>query len=174
MIPYAERKDAVLILAKESRKKPLPSALTPAYFYYKDYLTSAWPQIVADLNNAGVEVWSTAKVVNDKPIPAGIKQLGQLSAGEYSRTVGSVKAMLGVGLPEISPSPYVAMCKATPVVIPYWEVSDNKWARFSAGFGQHGIATALGEPYAYSYDIRNTTELVDHVLQAVGTEIKPL
>ncbi|WOO84825.1 Alpha-1,6-mannosylglycoprotein 6-beta-N-acetylglucosaminyltransferase A [Vanrija pseudolonga] len=163
VVPYTERKDAVLILAKES-----------PYFYHKDYLTSAWPRIVADLNDAGVEVWSTAKIVNDKPIPAGIKQLGQLSAAEYARTVGSVKAMLGVGLPEISPSPFVAMCKATPVVMPYWDTpSESAWAPFASRYAQHGIVRALGEPYAYSYDIRNTTELVARVIDAVGTEIQP-
>ncbi|KAL1407717.1 hypothetical protein Q8F55_007150 [Vanrija albida] len=160
--PHAERENAVLILAKDS-----------AYFSYRDYLTSAWPAIITALTAAGIEVWSTAKEVPGRPIPDGIKKLGVLTPTEYVATVGRAKALLGIGLPEISPSPYVAMCKATPVVMPYWTAQDSEWAQFSSHYQQHGPVNGLGEPHAYTYDIHNTTQMVAQVVAAVATPIAP-
>ena len=39
----------------------------------------------------------------------------------YEELVGSVKALLGIGAPPISPSVYTALCQGTPVIVPHFE-----------------------------------------------------
>ena len=62
----------------------------------------------------------TANEEDDHPLPDGLVTLGGHTREKYEQLVGSVKALLGMGAPPISPSVYTALCQATPVIMPYF------------------------------------------------------
>lgn len=39
---------------------------------------------------------------------------------------------------------------------------------------QHGPVMALGEPYAYSYNVSDPADLIDKLKRAINTPIEPL
>lgn len=53
---------------------------------------------------------TTAKVVEDIPLPEGLESLGEMSREDYNVLLGSVKAVVGLGVPTISPTVYYALC----------------------------------------------------------------
>lgn len=110
VVPYEEREDGVLILAKHG-----------GYLWSNQIkgISSAWPEVVQAMTDINIELWLTAKPDNWKrPFPEGMVSLGWQTPGEYRRKASSAKAMLGVGMPSISPSPYEALCAGVPVVLP--------------------------------------------------------
>ncbi|ODO03375.1 hypothetical protein L198_02221 [Cryptococcus wingfieldii CBS 7118] len=158
--PLEERKDAGLILAKRS-----------SYFHYHHVSP---PELWTNLTqNDGVELISVANVEEGKPMPVGLETIGKQTVQDYTKLVGDVKAMVGIGIPVISPSVYAAWCQATPVVIPIFHDEDNSspWHPYS-DYSQHGPALSVGEPYAYSYHAKNYTQLVEAVHKAMSTPIE--
>ncbi|TYJ57167.1 hypothetical protein B9479_002082 [Cryptococcus floricola] len=158
--PLEERKDAGLILAKRS-----------SYFHYHHVSP---PEFWTNLTqNDGVELISVANVEEGKPMPVGLETIGKQTVEDYTKLVGDVKAMVGIGIPVISPSVYAAWCQATPVVIPIFHDEDDSspWHPYS-GYSQHGPALSVGEPYAYSYHAKNYTQLVEAVHKAMSTPIE--
>jgi alpha-1,3(6)-mannosylglycoprotein beta-1,6-N-acetyl-glucosaminyltransferase len=69
----------------------------------------------------GYELITVAKEEDGNPIPEGIVKLGGQSKHEYEMLLAYSKALLGIGLPQISPSPYNALCAGVPVVMPFWK-----------------------------------------------------
>nr|ODN81216.1 hypothetical protein L203_05722 [Cryptococcus depauperatus CBS 7841] len=159
--PQAERLDSALLLAKRS-----------AYFHYHHVSPpSFWSNLTLI---DGVSLISTSNVDEGKPLPTGIETIGRKSVDEYTKLVGGVKAMIGIGAPVISPSAYTSLCQATPFVVPifYEPPVDSEWRHYS-GYSQHGPALRLGEPYVYSYHAHNYTSLLDAVKRAMATPIEP-
>jgi len=115
-----ERKQAVLLYAKKSR---MSSALLISFLFLRSKkwaMTKRYRRILrwdtpdtlwSDLpKDPEFDVYTTAEVdESGKPIPEGLTQLGKLGRVEYEDLVGSVKAMVGVGFPSISPSVYTAL-----------------------------------------------------------------
>ena len=62
----------------------------------------------------------TAEEEEGHPLPDGLVTLGRQTREAYEALVGSVKALLGMGAPSISPSVYTALCQGTPVIVPYF------------------------------------------------------
>lgn len=50
--------------------------------------------------------------------PEGVRNLGRLSPEEFARHVKESKALLGIGSPPQSPSPYHALCQGVPFINP--------------------------------------------------------
>jgi len=81
----------------------------------------------------GYELVTVANEEKGFPIPDGIVKLGSQSKHSYELLVATSRALMGIGLPEISPSPYNAICAGVPAVMPYWQdkpVGDG-WYKFS-------------------------------------------
>lgn len=99
--PHAERKDAVLVLAKRNDYFHLPtwSATTSALGQVKDAI-------------APTELWTTVRHllnITEFPVPTALTELGPQTPEAYMELLSSSRALLGIGKPEISPTPYEAL-----------------------------------------------------------------
>lgn len=100
-VPQSERKNGVLVLAK-----------LPDYFHLRHFTptTHAFDYIAKAMK--GIELWTTAhkhKEEGKHPIPSDLVQLGPQEPAKYVELLSSARALLGVGKPEISPTPYEAL-----------------------------------------------------------------
>ncbi|KAL7424015.1 hypothetical protein Q5752_001600 [Cryptotrichosporon argae] len=165
-IPFEERNSSVVILAKETK-----------YFHYPvaTDLLPAWPALADDLAALGHSFVSTSTISEGQPLPVGVEMVGRQARPAYQHLLAGAKALLGIGHPEISPSPYVALCKGTPVIMPYNRnvSSPTGWSKYNAHYVQHGPINELSEPYVYTYDIHNATDLRDKMIRAIQTPIEP-
>ncbi|KAL7420898.1 hypothetical protein Q5752_004852 [Cryptotrichosporon argae] len=101
----------------------------------------------------------------------GIISLGQLPREEWLDLVSRSKVLVGIGMPELSPSPYGALCGGVPFinVVKSWDKKDpedrSKW---------HCQQQALCDsppPYVYNVRAGNQTELEEALRAAVSTSI---
>jgi hypothetical protein len=63
-----------------------------------------------------------------------------------------------------------------PVVLPYSDPATpvpEGWNMFYGYSFQHGPIMALGEPYAYSYNVHDPDDLEDKLRRALRTPIEP-
>lgn len=78
---------------------------------------------------------SVAEVQEGNPLPSGVVSLGPQSRENFETLVGSVKALLGIGWPTISPSVYVALSRGTPSILPFFRdnvsLSFEGWDAFA-------------------------------------------
>jgi hypothetical protein len=137
-----------------------------------------WPKIVQGMKDLGVDLWSFANLENhdDKAMmPSGLVELGQLPRWEYGHKAASVKALLAIGDPSISPTPYGSLCRGVPVIMPYYQDTPTPegWKLFSPLWAQHGPANTLGEPYVYTYKLDDADDLLAKVKKAYETPIEP-
>ncbi|OCF39474.1 hypothetical protein I317_06749 [Kwoniella heveanensis CBS 569] len=161
LIPHDERKNAALLFAKKS-----------SYFHYKNpyFPPSAfWTNLS---HNPSYDLLCTAKEEEGKPLPDGLESMGYQTKEEYTTLVGSVRALVGMGAPPISPSVYTALCQGTPVVLPIFteDARMDGWHLYGSS-SQHGPAVALGEPYVYKYYSKNYTQLEEAVERAMSSDI---
>ncbi|GMK58308.1 hypothetical protein CspeluHIS016_0503400 [Cutaneotrichosporon spelunceum] len=121
-------------------------------------------------------VATTRDFETDKyPLPPELTQLGPQEPDAYVRLVGGARALLGISLPVISPTPYEALCRGVPVVLPYAEEAvpnPDGWSMYGMAF-QHGPLQALGEPHVYSYAARDADDLLAKLQRALRTPIGP-
>lgn len=114
VVPFEEREDGILILAKHGGKTSLSlySRLTEVYMWDGRIkgIHPVWPDVVKAMKEIDIEFWLTANPdQNKRPFPEGMVSLGNQEPFEYRRRTSLAKAMLGVGMPSISPSPYEAL-----------------------------------------------------------------
>ena len=123
VIPQSERKDEVTVLGKLFRR-----------LHYRDlrtlvYISCIWSAEYFYPHRTGaalpLELWSSFKeqtlltpIANARTLkddeeeqdtPEGLVNRGPLSMEEYNDQVAHSKAYLGIGRPDISPSPYLAL-----------------------------------------------------------------
>ncbi|KAF9269835.1 hypothetical protein L218DRAFT_292320 [Marasmius fiardii PR-910] len=160
-VPYSERRDEIVVLAKRSE-----------YFHRDVFLkTPVWPVIK---NKTGFDLISVSKPEEEYPVPEALTQIGPQERHAYD---GSAKALLGIGRPRLSPSPYASLCRGVPVIIPYKasrcpaQPGDSNWC---GDHHQHGPAADIGPPYVYTVDSEGPMDkIVDTILTAVNTPIEP-
>ncbi|KAI8827450.1 hypothetical protein BJ741DRAFT_630173 [Chytriomyces cf. hyalinus JEL632] len=161
----SERDEQVVILAKH----------TKYLFTDRSPTKEMWDRLVNG-TELGVKFITSASQLdeNDRPLLPGINSTGILLPSEYKHMVGKSKAMLAVGNPALSPSPYVALCAGVPVLIPYYHdtPTPDGWNLFRDFWSQHGPVASLGEPYAYSYHYRDSDMLVEKLRKAISTPIE--
>lgn len=70
-----------------------------------------WPALVSLLHSRNHEFWALADEDDnmDNVVPEGIVNLGRQDRLEYQEVLSKAKVLMGIGRPEISPSPYVAL-----------------------------------------------------------------
>lgn len=161
-VPHSQRNASVLILGKLSH-----------YFYEPEAPAAGeWQRVVDAMAAEGVEILTAAKEEDGSPIPAGLKRLPQMDKVAYGQTLSSVRALLGIGNPQLSPSPFNSLCGGVPVVLPYYTdegPTPEGWALFKDAWTQHGPALLAGEPYAYAY--RSVDDMIEQLRKAVQTPI---
>lgn len=167
--PYDQRDDAVIILAKQSR-----------YFHgysINNLRIDVWDTVLPAMKDLGFSFWTVAQDENNKDlVPEGIVQFPQMTRAAYGKMVSSAKAMLAIGQPMISPSPYTSLCRGVPVLIPYWgekPTGMDDWRTYGPRWSQHGPALWLGEPWVYGYNISDPEDLIRQLKKAISTPIKP-
>ncbi|CDZ97050.1 hypothetical protein [Phaffia rhodozyma] len=154
VVPHADRQNAILLLAKKTK-----------YFY----LPAAWPLswYATTRESTGLNIisgaYKTAEVGGDVDLPGGIEGVSRMGRVEYEKLLGSVKALVGIGSPPISPSPFNALCQGVPVILPYSGPSPTPegWDLYDFEKIQHGPAASIGPPSIHSagYDReRNRSE----------------
>lgn len=162
-VPWPQRNASVLILGKLS-----------SYFHrerapdFKD-----WSKIVAAMAAEGIELWTGATEETGKPIPEGLRRLPEMDKATYGRTLSSTRALLGIGNPQLSPSPFNSLCRGVPVVMPYYThegPTPGGWKTFKDRWAQNGPVLEVGEPYAYAY--RGVEDMIEKLKRAVRTPIE--
>ncbi|KIM37567.1 glycosyltransferase family 18 protein [Hebeloma cylindrosporum] len=175
-IPHEARKDQVLILAKRSKYFHEFPAFDPTTFF-------------TDLrNHTRHELVSTAAQEDGFPIPDGLTSLGLMSKADYDHLLANTKALIGVGKPIISPTPYASLCRGVPVILPYHSEfvlmgnpktcgphpDSSTWCGFLEEAHQHGPASTIGPPYVYTVDVKSPIETILEVVDlALRTPIQP-
>ncbi|WVW80125.1 hypothetical protein I302_102100 [Kwoniella bestiolae CBS 10118] len=102
----------------------------------------------------------------------GITNLGKLPQDEWYQTLASSKFLLGVGKPNMSPSPYDALCFGVPFINPImsWNHSDPEdWTKWHT---QHDALRPYGAPYVYHVQKENGEQLEQAMRDALATPIK--
>ncbi|KAK7040769.1 hypothetical protein VNI00_009675 [Paramarasmius palmivorus] len=165
-VPSGERKNQIAILAKRSE------------YFYKD--TFLQPEIWPILKNlTGLDLISVSNSEEGFPVRDALTLLGPMERHDYDMMLvrGSSKALLGIGRPKISPSPYASLCRGVPVIIPYngkicpARVEESEWC---GNHHQHGPASRIGPPYVYTIDSQGPIEdIVGTIMTAVNTPIEP-
>ncbi|KAF7356477.1 hypothetical protein MVEN_00980800 [Mycena venus] len=157
---HEDRKDIVLLYAKHTRI--FRDARIKPDFWNSDVVKALPFKFI-----------TTAKVVEDIPLPEGLESLGTMSREDYDVLLGSVKAVVGLGVPTISPTVYSALCQGTPLVLPiYEEVEMNELVKlYGLRYSQHPMAVALGQPYVHTYMGNNQTQLIEAVKQTMEVNL---
>lgn len=146
-----------------------------AEFFYEPHAPpiESWRDII---EGTGLSITSAAAEGDGKhhwEIPDGVETMGHLSKVDFAAAMGKSRAMLAIGRPTISPSPYEALCQGTPVLMPYYRnKSADPWEIFSAAYSQHGPAIELGEPYVYAYRGGDVADLIRQAKKAAATPIE--
>ncbi|EPQ59343.1 hypothetical protein GLOTRDRAFT_55241 [Gloeophyllum trabeum ATCC 11539] len=130
VVPFSQREDRAYVFGKRL-----------SYFTDAKY---AWPGVTFPKAVAGV-----AESPGDTIPGTGIKNLGILDKHTFYSEVARSKVLVGVAQPDLSPSPYDALCLGVPFINPVtrWdeEYPDDrsKWA------AQHDGLLWQEEPYVY-------------------------
>ncbi|KAK6907327.1 hypothetical protein I203_101319 [Kwoniella mangroviensis CBS 8507] len=101
----------------------------------------------------------------------GITNLGKLPQQEWYQTLASSKFLLGVGKPNMSPSPYDALCFGVPFINPImsWNHSDPEdWTKWHT---QHDALRPYGAPYVYHVQKENGDQLREAMQAALDNPI---
>jgi hypothetical protein len=133
-----------------------------------------WPEIVKRVKNFGADLWSFAHEVDHIPVPEGLIKIGTLPRDEYSRKSGSARALLGIGSPPISPTPYDSLCRGVPIVMPYKgdTPTPKGWALYKSELVQHGPINMIGKPYVYTYKLGDVDDMAAKLERAYNNLIE--
>ncbi|KAJ7662262.1 hypothetical protein B0H17DRAFT_1185094 [Mycena rosella] len=169
-VPFAQRPDQIVILAKKSE------------YFHNQVLFFDQSSFYARLKNVtNYNIITNARVEDGFPIPDGLSSVGLLLPTEYDIQLANTKALLGIGSPLISPTPYASLCRGVPVVLPYRSDTGcparpgpDEYCGFYGDIHQHGPAASLGEPYIYTVDITAPIEeAMKTIDRAANTPIEP-
>ncbi|KAI0036919.1 hypothetical protein K488DRAFT_75693 [Vararia minispora EC-137] len=139
--------------------------------FFKELHRRAWPpEFYADaVHTLGVrlvasikydEALDGSKLDFDEVLPRGVERLQQLGPMEFAEELMKSKVLIGIGQPEHSPTPYVALCVGIPFINPVNDADSNvgpqcQWdhgnpkdrSRWQA---QHWPLRTLDPPYVYN------------------------
>lgn len=136
-IPASERHLQAYILAKQ------PSYFGPPSFGFSNHV---FEDIKEELHiNFVAGTGEPGAALPDR----GITNLGMMNATTFRDVLGHSKALIGIGRPALSPSPYDALCMGVPFInsVTSWDKEnpddESKWA------SQHDALLNVGQPYVY-------------------------
>ncbi|KAF6759565.1 hypothetical protein DFP72DRAFT_885447 [Ephemerocybe angulata] len=175
-LPASQRENRVYILMKELAFAHFATAWEPSY--YARAATDLGIKFVAGYGDDP----KFKPGGQDRPVggwkdieePGKVDNLGGMGREDFLRELGKSRLLLGVGMPNWSPSPYDALCLGVPFLNPvrYFDQSDpdnqTKWET------QHPEITRLGPgpPYVYTVHARDYEGFVAAIKKALATPIE--
>ncbi|BEI91211.1 uncharacterized protein CcaverHIS019_0400310 [Cutaneotrichosporon cavernicola] len=107
-------------------------------------------------------------------VPEGVRQLGKLNASEFDDAVANSKAMVGIGWPATSPSPYRAIARGVPFLNPHilgeHSTADKPETWMSV---QHDSMRYEQPPHVYHVEARNYESFFTALRTAMTTPAEP-
>ncbi|KAJ9119145.1 hypothetical protein QFC22_003636 [Naganishia vaughanmartiniae] len=167
VVPYNQRKEEVTVLGK-------------LYEYFYPHRMGLVPQDVWPpfQNATSLTPIANARALKDNDVeqttPPGLTNRGPVPSKDYTKQVATSKVLLTIGRPEISPSPYLALCLGVPVVVPYFgeKAVPEGWDLYHSSEVQHGPAAAILPPYVYSYRMGDKEDMYAAVRAARDNPIE--
>lgn len=161
VVPAEQRKHRAYILAKRA------DYLVPPFFALPNLTFS---EIAEDIGIGFVAGIGEP----DSPLadPA-IVNIGFQPIPDFLLELGHSKALIGVGRPWISPTPYDALCMGVPFINPIMQWDQEHPEDISRWVPQHEGVSDLGEPWVYNFKHGNETGLRAAIAKAIATPIKP-
>ncbi|KLT44090.1 hypothetical protein CC85DRAFT_257531 [Cutaneotrichosporon oleaginosum] len=166
---FTDREHRALILAKHAEY------FEEKHNYFHGLLGPARDAVRPTRNDKGEEVpfvfISTADNAGDKIDAAGVETVGMKAQREWTEILARSKALLGIGHPMLSPSPYYALCMGVPFINPIysWDTEHpddrSKWAT------QQDALRFTEEPYVYHVRGHDQDGLRDALQRAADTPI---
>ncbi|KAJ8503574.1 hypothetical protein ONZ45_g10738 [Pleurotus djamor] len=158
-MPPHERPSQVYVLAKYS-----------TYFYGDEYM---WKNISLrhslPINLvAGIYDHTNSGLAD----PDGIQNLGRLNKDQFNDVLRQSRALLGVGHPISSPSPYDALCLGVPFINPVHSWNPNEPDDRRQWFAQHNGLKFHDPPYVYHVKKGDEKGLWTAIESAVNTPIE--
>jgi hypothetical protein len=129
-------------------------------------------ELVATLNP------ETVQFAPNAIMPPAFTNLGQMEREKFNMVLSGVGVMLGMSMPMISPTPFLALCRGIPVVMPFIrsdlpKPDPKQWIAYAGTHWQHGPISALPEPYVYSYTLGDKEGLANALVKALKNPIQP-
>lgn len=172
-VPFESRPNQIYVMAKRL-----------LYFYASD---QAWPvsffarateelgkefegfEFVAGYRDEDAQTKS--QHANGLPHPEGVRNLGRLSPEDFAERVRESKALLGIGSPPQSPSPYTALCEGVPFINPVRLHDPAKGIESKSNFkhAQHWSISGLSAPYNYPVIYGDYESFVGAIRAALST-----
>lgn len=150
------RLNQVYVLAKEIR------------YFGKELNAFYGDGTFADMKNTTGLTFLTGAGNEDDVLPdPGLTNIGRTPVAEFQRHLAESKALIGLGQPWVSPTPYDALCLGVPFIVPldHWDEDDptnrNDWS------SQHDGLLFTTAPYVYHVragDIQGLSEAVQHAV----------
>ncbi|KAF9006975.1 hypothetical protein BDQ17DRAFT_1351185 [Cyathus striatus] len=169
VIPLSQRKGQIWLFMKIIR------------YVYDPWFSWERPWFSELAQETDLKVVGGWKVVQDDPTMGvmqdiedrkhGVINLGPQDHPGFIQEVSNSKAMLAVGNPSWSPTPWEALCYGVPFIHPIRNFDRNDpWNRQKWDV-QHPVLKMLHEPYVYHAHKGNYTELIEAVRKATTTPI---
>jgi hypothetical protein len=161
VFPAEDRRHRTYILAKQSE------------YFIKDTFALTSGIFNDTKNETGIEfVAGIGKP--DSPLPIlGVNNIGFQSIPDFLYELGHSKALVGVGRPWISPTPYDALCMGVPFINPILDWDKKNPDDITKWKPQHEGLSDVGEPWVYNVKKGNATEIKNAIMKAVATPIEP-
>ncbi|KLT39212.1 hypothetical protein CC85DRAFT_288771 [Cutaneotrichosporon oleaginosum] len=107
-------------------------------------------------------------------IPEGVRNLGKLGPEAWAHEVSNSRAMVGIGFPVSSPSPYQALARGVPFINPH-RINEGHDPNdpYTWFISQHEFLRILSPPEVYQYPEYDYDAFVDAIRQAMTHEMKP-
>ncbi|KAF9017855.1 hypothetical protein BDZ89DRAFT_1021850 [Hymenopellis radicata] len=164
-IPHSQRDSQAYILAK-FLKFFLPDS-TP---WTPDFFDAA-------ANATGMSFVVGARNLPFEPEPdvtlaASIKNVGHIQQDEFYDILSRSVALVGLGNPLLSPTPYDALCLGIPFINPIFEWDENNRNDRSSWRTQHSMLLHLSAPYVYHVFADDRDGFVDAIKSAAANPIE--
>ncbi|BEJ12708.1 hypothetical protein CspHIS471_0211680 [Cutaneotrichosporon sp. HIS471] len=107
-------------------------------------------------------------------VPEGVRNLGKLTSEAWGHEVANSRAMVGIGFPVSSPSPYQALAHGVPFINPHrLNEGHDPNDPYTWYISQHEFLRIHEPPEVYQYPEYDYDAFVDAVRQALTHEMKP-
>ncbi|KAJ7153966.1 hypothetical protein C8R43DRAFT_1186860 [Mycena crocata] len=156
-IPHSKRKAQVYVMGKNG-----------GYFAPEE---RAWEPEELALAATTAQVQFVAGLRDDAALPAPLDNMGHLSQREFYEALAQSVALVGMGSPGTSPTPYDSLCLGIPFVNPIieWDLKNpddrTKWST------QHQRLQYFDPPYVYNVYKGDRMGFVDAIQRAIDNPI---
>lgn len=114
------------------------------------------------------------KAMGPMEVPEGVRNLGKLGPEGWASEVANSRAMVGIGFPVSSPSPYQALARGVPFINPHRiDPGHDPKNPYTWNIAQHEFLRILNPPEVYQYPEYDYEHFVDAIRQAMKNEMKP-